>query len=93
MAQEYRYEIGSDGIGVIDFASKFDQAIRRAESAISADIDNVYVFDRMARRGKPQLYRVQQCNGEAHRNPFIDHCGVCMPRWGYTVTPVLSRIK
>jgi hypothetical protein len=22
------------------------------------------------------------CNGEAHRNPFIDHCMVCAPRWG-----------
>lgn len=22
------------------------------------------------------------CPGEAHSNPFIDNCGVCMPRWG-----------
>jgi hypothetical protein len=22
------------------------------------------------------------CHGEAHSNPFIDNCGVCMPRWG-----------
>jgi hypothetical protein len=22
------------------------------------------------------------CNGEAHSNPFIDHCMVCTPRWG-----------
>ncbi len=22
------------------------------------------------------------CPGEAHDNAFIDHCGVCMPRWG-----------
>lgn len=22
------------------------------------------------------------CNGEAHSNPHIDNCGVCMPRWG-----------
>jgi hypothetical protein len=22
------------------------------------------------------------CEGEAHRNAYIDHCGVCMPRWG-----------
>lgn len=26
--------------------------------------------------------REKPCNGEAHRNPFIDHCMVCMPRWG-----------
>lgn len=24
----------------------------------------------------------QKCNGEAHSNPYIDHCGVCMPHWG-----------
>lgn len=23
-----------------------------------------------------------KCNGEAHRNPYIDNCGVCMPYWG-----------
>ena len=23
-----------------------------------------------------------KCNGEAHSNPYIDHCGVCMPYWG-----------
>lgn len=22
------------------------------------------------------------CNGEAHSNPFIDHCGCCVPHWG-----------
>lgn len=23
-----------------------------------------------------------KCSGEAHSNPYIDHCGVCMPHWG-----------
>ena len=23
------------------------------------------------------------CNGEAHRNPYIDNCGSCAPRWGW----------
>lgn len=22
------------------------------------------------------------CNGEAHSNPFIDNCWICMPFWG-----------
>lgn len=22
------------------------------------------------------------CSGEAHSNPYIDNCGVCMPHWG-----------
>lgn len=21
------------------------------------------------------------CNGDAHKNPFIDHCMVCLPYW------------
>lgn len=24
----------------------------------------------------------EPCNGDAHSNAFIDHCGVCMPHWG-----------
>ena len=23
------------------------------------------------------------CTGEAHSNPYIDNCGVCMPQWGW----------
>lgn len=26
--------------------------------------------------------RVETCTGEAHSNPHIDHCWVCMPYWG-----------
>lgn len=26
--------------------------------------------------------RVRPCEGEAHSNPMIDNCGVCMPDWG-----------
>jgi hypothetical protein len=30
----------------------------------------------------------RKCNGEAHSNPHIDHCGVCMPWWGvYPLCP------
>lgn len=25
----------------------------------------------------------RKCTGEAHSNPHIDHCGVCMPNWGW----------
>lgn len=24
----------------------------------------------------------RECRGEAHRNPYIDHCMVCLPWWG-----------
>lgn len=24
-----------------------------------------------------------QCDGQAHTNPYIDNCFVCMPNWGY----------
>lgn len=26
---------------------------------------------------------LKPCTGEAHRNPYIDNCWVCMPRWGW----------
>lgn len=26
--------------------------------------------------------RLIPCAGEAHKNPFIDNCGMCAPRWG-----------
>lgn len=26
--------------------------------------------------------RLIPCDGEAHRNPMIDNCGLCAPRWG-----------
>ena len=30
-----------------------------------------------------------KCQGEAHSNPYIDHCGICMPFWGeYPVCPI-----
>jgi hypothetical protein len=33
-----------------------------------------------------------KCNGEAHSNPHIDHCGVCMPFWGeYPKCPDCGR--
>lgn len=31
------------------------------------------------------------CNGEAHRNPHIDNCMVCMPRWGWVGGQVRVR--
>jgi len=31
---------------------------------------------------RPKTGRLIPCPGEAHSNPFIDHCGTCMPRWG-----------
>lgn len=26
------------------------------------------------------------CTGEAHTNPYIDHCEQCAPRWGWMET-------
>lgn len=33
----------------------------------------------------------RRCTGEAHSNPHVDNCGVCMPRWGWVSTPVRVR--
>lgn len=33
-----------------------------------------------------------KCNGEAHTNPFIDNCGICMPYWEeYPTCPMCNR--
>ena len=32
-----------------------------------------------------------ECKGEAHSNPYIDNCGVCMPRWGWHPDHVADR--
>jgi hypothetical protein len=38
---------------------------------------------------------IRKCEGEAHSNPFIDNCGVCMPRWGWAGmrVKVMGRIN
>lgn len=28
-----------------------------------------------------------KCYGEAHSNPLIDHCAICMPNWGWIQSP------
>lgn len=34
-------------------------------------------------------YVLKPCTGEAHGNPFIDHCGVCMKGvWGWAPSKV-----
>lgn len=33
----------------------------------------------------------RRCTGEAHSNPYVDNCGVCMPLWGWVSTPVRVR--
>lgn len=35
---------------------------------------------------------IKKCVGEAHRNPHIDNCMVCMPFWGtYPMCPTDER--
>lgn len=35
---------------------------------------------------------IVECNGEAHENPFIDHCYECMPYWKHIKTcPICKR--
>lgn len=31
---------------------------------------------------RPKTGRLVPCPGSAHSNPYIDHCMLCMPRWG-----------
>lgn len=84
---EDRYEVGADDVGVIAHVSKFDEAVRVATDFIEREGMPVTIFDRMAHKGKPELWDVVQCHGEAHKNPFIDNCCVCAPYWEYYPVP------
>lgn len=35
-----------------------------------------------AEHRKTYAIRWVPCSGEAHGNPYVDHCGVCQPWWG-----------
>lgn len=63
-------------------ASRLIDSIR--EIAAGADSDPsaaiLKIRDKLREAGIPDL---KQCDGEAHRNPYIDHCGLCAPRWGW----------
>jgi len=28
-----------------------------------------------------------KCQGYAHKNPYVDNCGLCAPNWGWIPTP------
>jgi hypothetical protein len=81
----YRFEVSSPGYGVIEHVPNFQEAVTIAQNWIEREKMPVEIFDRLARKGKPQLWDVHKCTGEAHSNPWIDHCPVCMPRWGVVV--------
>ena len=34
---------------------------------------------------------VKECTGEAHNNPHIDNCMICMPRWGIILDESLAH--
>jgi hypothetical protein len=40
---------------------------------------------------KARFTMPRSCQGEAHANPNIDHCSVCMPNWGTVRSPI--RVK
>lgn len=89
----YRYEVSSEGYGVIEHVKNFDEAKTVAQNWIEREKTPVTIFDRMAHKDKPNLYDVTECTGAAHSNAFIDHCGVCMPNWGIVVKAREARLE
>lgn len=89
---DFRYEVSSQVIGVIDHTKTRAQAETAAQNFIEREPGKtVEIYDRMARSGQPELWEVKACTGAAHSNPMIDHCAVCMPRWGITLT--VKRVR
>jgi len=52
----------------------------RGKGFYYADIAKRYeeIFNRV----NPEITPLEQCEGEAHSNAFIDNCMCCAPRWG-----------
>jgi hypothetical protein len=88
---EYRFEVSNKEYGAIEHVPTFLEAVRVACNWIEREKTPVMIFDRMAHEGRTELYNVTQCTGEAHSNPYIDHCGVCAPFWGVVVKCERSR--
>lgn len=89
---QYRYKIDQDGYADSLYSDTFKDAKDAAYRLIESDKNaTVKIHDRRARVGKPETYSVQKCTGEAHSNPYIDHCMVCAPEWGIVVS--ITEIK
>ncbi len=47
---------------------------------------NQHMYDTAEARGESrdvaEAKYMEKCPGEAHSNPWIDNCGLCMPNWG-----------
>jgi hypothetical protein len=87
-----RFEVSGDGYGVLKHVKSFKIAVEVATRWVDEQKKPAEIFDRMARKGKPDTWRVTQCRGEAHSNPWIDHCYECMPYWGIAVKVLNVRL-
>jgi hypothetical protein len=86
---QFRYEITQEGFEDSLFSNDYKGAVEAAENMFrSGEGKTVTIHDKRAHKGKPKSYKATVCTGEAHSNPFIDHCWVCMPNWGVVVTPL-----
>jgi len=62
---------------------------RKQAETIAVDIESGFLKvssleDKIARRHANVIDPThwKACDGEAHSNAYIDHCGVCAPNWG-----------
>lgn len=53
---------------------KKKHTVRKVKHADTGEVIRLYV--------RAPTGNLLPCPGSAHENPFIDHCGTCMPRWG-----------
>jgi hypothetical protein len=61
--------------------SRAAEAIERVRVMLASRVSHDQIERALAREfGFEPL---APCEGEAHSNPHIDHCGACAPRWGF----------
>ena len=87
-AIQQRFEIRGEGYGELKKVSSMSLALKIATKWIDEQKTPARILDHMARKGQPKEYSVTRCIGEAHNNPFFDHCNICMPNWEIVVKPI-----
>ena len=75
-----------DAAHIIDALLQSLDTWTREGAAVSADREEILsqLFDLVNGYG---LQVPRPCNGEAHSNPYVDNCGVCMPHWAPSTGP------
>lgn len=80
---------GAEVLDPIDIPrGKVSELLEDVRKMLAQRVDAEKIERHLERHGIPPLTK---CPGPAHGNLYIDNCGVCAPRWGWTGPKVRVR--